>query len=399
MAKHFESLIIDRKLPERSFLSFYFSKPESESDYFKVTLPFFENVSVKESKKGRFNKYSLIGRSSNLYSYGGADSRILSLTFNITLPHILSVIKDTSFQKYQTFSQSEDLEKQKELFKEQKTEKNQSMVTNIIARDYLRSIESEYTRLSRDESYTQANTYNEINIVRENEKPLITSLDKAFETAFGSSYLASKARYAMGFRDKGTQLDYRSINKNQRTQSTPFADRAFFGDTLNFKLKVIDLIMYWLNIIRASNVNHAKNPTIGPPIVRLSHGILYQDIPCICTDYTISNEENAGYDVDTLLPRIIKIDMKLEEVRTGDFGTGSNNYYITKDNLKGWESVISDRTQSMDPGYNYVIDELEKPPVDDIIASDPRITTSYPGAATYAGLDQAELSRLLDYLP
>jgi hypothetical protein len=167
----------------------------------------------------------------------------------------------------------------------------------------------------------------------------------------------------MGAREEEGQLPYRSIEKRQKTRSIPFSERA---TTTDFKFKVIDLIMYWLNIIRSSNVNHAKNPTIGPPIVRLSHGIMYQDVPCICTDFTISNEEIAGYDVDTLLPRIIKVEMKLEEVRTGDFGTGSNNYYITKDNLKGWESVLSDKTQSMDPGYNYAIDELEKPPVEEI---------------------------------
>jgi hypothetical protein len=361
MAKHFESLIIDRKLPERSNLVFYFNKPDNPSDYFKVTLPFFENVSVKESKRARYNKYSLIGRSSNLYSYGGADSRLLSLTFNITLPHILSIIKDTSFQKYQNYSQSEDLEKQKELFKKQTIDNTQSRVTNLIGNNYIKTTEDEYTRLAKDPSYTQGNTYNEILIYPEYSEPRKTALDIEFDRVFGSS--AAKARYAMGAREEEGQLPYRSIEKRQKTRSIPFSERA---TTTDFKFKVIDLIMYWLNIIRSSNVNHAKNPTIGPPIVRLSHGIMYQDVPCICTDFTISNEEIAGYDVDTLLPRIIKVEMKLEEVRTGDFGTGSNNYYITKDNLKGWESVLSDKTQSMDPGYNYAIDELEKPPVEEI---------------------------------
>lgn len=51
MGQTFESLIIDRKLPERSNLVFYFQKPNADNDYFKVTLPFFENITIKESKK------------------------------------------------------------------------------------------------------------------------------------------------------------------------------------------------------------------------------------------------------------------------------------------------------------------------------------------------------------
>ena len=71
------------------------------------------------------------------------------------------------------------------------------------------------------------------------------------------------------------------------------------------RLKTIDIIIYWVNIIRASLTNYSKNPVYGPPIVRLNHGIMYQDIPCICTNYDIRHNEAAGHDLRTLLPLIV----------------------------------------------------------------------------------------------
>ena len=42
--------------------------------------------------------------------------------------------------------------------------------------------------------------------------------------------------------------------------------------------------------------------------------------------------------------------MKLEEVRTGDFGEYDPVNVIKRDNLAGWESVVTGENHSMDPG-------------------------------------------------
>ena len=108
--------IINRALSERSKLMFYFPMPQTGDSYYTVELPFFENVSIKESKKARYQKYSLISRSSNLYSYLGADSRMLDITFNITLPHLLEEHPDINLDRYVGYLQDKDnteLEKQK----------------------------------------------------------------------------------------------------------------------------------------------------------------------------------------------------------------------------------------------------------------------------------------------
>ena len=79
---------------------------------------------------------------------------------------------------------------------------------------------------------------------------------------------------------------------------------------------------------------------------------MYQDVPCICTGYTIGIEEKAGYDLQTLMPRRLKISMNLEENRTGDFGNFEQNNPVKKDNLAGWESVLTG-PQTTDPGYTF----------------------------------------------
>ena len=98
---------------------FYFPIPTAGDRYYTVEMPFFENVSIKESKRARYQKYSLISRSSNLYSYLGADSRVLNLKFNISLPHLLEEHPDINFDdnKYITYDK-ENVEAQKEKFKE-----------------------------------------------------------------------------------------------------------------------------------------------------------------------------------------------------------------------------------------------------------------------------------------
>jgi len=376
MGQTFESLTIDRKLPERSNLVFYFQKPNNTNDYFKVTLPFFENVKITESKKARFQKYNLISRSSQLYSYQGADSRQLGLTFNMTLPHILSVIKDTSFQKYQSFTKSEDLEEQKELFrKPQELSNIQSKVTTLVGDNYTKTLlkPNDITSVTNDLAYRRGQSPGDVDVQRLMLRHgLLTSdyFNQQQETSKSLNVVANKAPKGQGLFGLGLVnqvLQQTTVLQEKRVDILSLADSSF-------KYKVIDLVLYWLNIIRSSCSNNAKNPIFGPPIIRLSHGLMYQDIPCICTDFNISYEENAGYDVDTLLPRIIRIEMKLEEVRTGDFGAGSDNYYVTKDNLKGWEAVISDPSQSMDPGYNYVLDVMNKP-----------VRDSYFGPWTFAG--------------
>lgn len=324
--------IVDRALPERTKLMFYFPMPTTGSDYYVVELPFFENVAIKESKKARYQKYSMISRSSNLYSYMGADSRILNLTFNISLPHLLEEHPEITMDKYISYMQDKDnLELEKQKFLEPyKTQSIPDGMAFKLGTDYTKSLATD------------------------SAKQVLNSLES---TVSGSLSVEDKEH--IGTRYGLEQLAISQIAQTRTSVKTDRPNTGFqqnaieYNETQQLKYRIIDLIIYWTNIIRSSVVNYSKNPIYGPPVIRLRHGILYQDIPCICTDYSISYNEAAGYDLDTLLPRQLKITLKLEEFRTGDFGEfAPKGNPIQRDNLAGWEAVVLGETNSMDPGYN-----------------------------------------------
>ena len=333
--------IVDRNLPERTKLMFYFPMPTAGDSYYTVEMPFFENVIIKESKKARYQKYSLISRSSNLYSYLGADSRVLNLTFNISLPHLLEEHRDINLDKYVSYMQDKDnteLEKQKfkEPYKQQSTPEGMAFKLGT--------------------NYTQK-------LAADSAKQVINNL-----TASGTGLtLEDRARLAERYnlqgligQDISNQYLENQVKTNPQggvfnligAQANLFQATAGYQQDQQVKFRIIDLIIYWTNIIRSSVVNYSKNPIYGPPIIRLNHGILYQNIPCICTNYSIDYNEAAGYDIDTLLPRQLKVNLKLEEIRTGDFGEfAPKGNPIERDNLAGWEAVVLGETNSMDPGY------------------------------------------------
>ena len=113
--------------------------------------------------------------------------------------------------------------------------------------------------------------------------------------------------------------------------------------------KMIDLVYVWLNLVRATTLNNARNTVLGPPIVRLTHGPMYNNVPCVVDSYNVSILEEGGYELETLTPKRLKITMSLKEVRTGNFGAFEAGELETGDNLAGWEAIIEDN--NIDP-YN-----------------------------------------------
>ena len=105
--------------------------------------------------------------------------------------------------------------------------------------------------------------------------------------------------------------------------------------------KMLNYILELTNLVRASVINNARNSSLGPPIVRLNHGILYRDIPCLVTDYSLDYPvKNTGHDLRTLLPRRINVRLSLEEVRTGNFKEFIPSVAPERDNLAGWEAIF-----------------------------------------------------------
>jgi hypothetical protein len=279
----------DRKLEERSYLRFEFYESSKDAPNVRY-LMFYENPEIRESRKAMHAKYQPISRNSTLLAYTGAESRQFSLSFKITLPHILSTADTILSTNHSNLKSKEEMKNLffKSLYVNDTTKHFKSGRGNAKDHDlYFRDLDQDF----------DGTTTSRVGVT--------------------GTFVASRRT---------------SIQNNPR----PEINRG------------IDLVMYWTNLIRLSVLNNAKNPTNGPPIIRLNHGILYQDIPCVALDYKIDYDKAHGADLRTLLPRVISFEINLQEIRVGDFGDYNINKYVQRDNSVGWE-VILNGSNTIDP--------------------------------------------------
>ena len=120
---------------------------------------------------------------------------------------------------------------------------------------------------------------------------------------------------------------------------------------------VYSFIDYQINLIRASVINNATDPTKGPPVVRLNHGLLYQNVPCICKDYSVeqvyddSNKKNM-HTKYKISKNKIQLSLNLQEIRLGNYLTtpfDPNTSTDAQDNIVGWEQILNPEYKSLDP--------------------------------------------------
>jgi hypothetical protein len=260
-----------RLIHKKSFIEFHFP---SSPTVLVARLPFYENIDIKESRKANIVSYDPIGRNSSLYSYTGASSRKLKLSFALTVLHIQSM-HDTSKMR---FKPGDDPAATKTQIKE---------------------------------------------LMKAGAKPKTPPVGGGTDP-----------------KTKGKRLE--------KVSSEP--------------LNWVEYVAWWVNLVRSSVLSNQQNTTQGPPVIRLTHGELYQNIPCICHAYNISYDNAAGMDVDSLLSRRILITMDLEEFRAGNFGefNRESRQILDRDNVAGWEAIIAH--SSTDPGDEAI--ELSKGALD-----------------------------------
>ena len=254
-------------------------------------LPLYENIEIKESKEANLVTYNPIGRNSALYAYTGASSRKLKISFALTLQHIQSMHDGAKVR----FKPGDNPNKTREQIKK------------LMYRGKHKPQEEPETFIG----------------------PLppkvdnVTGPEPGSETFIGPVTPADRARA-----------------RRRKVSSEPN--------------NWVKYVAWWVNLVRSSVLSNQLDTTQGPPTVRLTHGELYQNIPCICHSYDIAYDKNAGMDVDSLLSRRILVGMDLEEFRAGDFGEYDRTAVdiTTRDNVTGWESIIA--YSSTDPGLDAV---------------------------------------------
>jgi hypothetical protein len=133
-----------------------------------------------------------------------------------------------------------------------------------------------------------------------------------------------------------------------------FTDEQTQSETSDLikKRNALNFIDYQINLVRSMAVNNADEPTQSPPIVRLNHGLLFQDVPCVCANYNISYDNGASNNVgfkSKVSNKFIYIELSLKETRTGDYQKTrfSPSNEKSRDNVVGWEQILSGG--SLDP--------------------------------------------------
>lgn len=317
-----ENRLISRLLPERSYL--YYKYPQKNNDYaVEFYLPILENIEVSESQRPNLGTYDLLGRAGNLFSYHGAKSREFSLKFYITLPHLVEYIVN--------YGMNEQFTDSFRFFSNDRDEEKRRFFTAEVRGSYSGQTLGGTNRFFGGTDITKGNTnkdlyYNEALKTYSKLLPPKSELEQIIEE----------------FNILGNQLFKLPVLEG-------------LGDILNiFRIErpkvlknAISYLMLMINVVRTSTLNNAKNTSLGPPTIYLNHGSMYNNIPCICTNYSLRLVSENGYDLKTMTPRRIEVSLSLSENRTGDFDAFIPFNFVKGENLAGWEAVIENRT--LDP--------------------------------------------------
>jgi len=335
-----------RALQERSNLAFEF--PQSNDRVLRTFLPFLENIKVNERGTANLNKYNLVGRAGQLFSYAGADSRRINITFNIHLLHLMQMDLE------------EDLSRFKRQFNLFFSDRKRAMAAFKLRSDVMAKIQG------------LADNPNIKGFSAEDLRKAATSLgNKAYDRRLGTS--DQDVSEGMGYDYASAyQKHYRDIEPNADPNAnittllsnitgsiTRLSNVFYEGVTAAGILEALGLgqqqnitkmndilnwILVWVNLVRASVLNNSQDTVYGPPIVRLNHGAMYNNVPCLVEDYSIRIMDEQGYEVQTMIPKGLEIQLNLVESRTGTFGDYVVGAVGEGDNLTGWESVIENNT-------------------------------------------------------
>lgn len=312
---------LTRLLPERSYL--YYKYPQKNSDYsVEFYLPFFENIEISENQRPSLGTYDILGRAGNLFSYHGAKSRDFNLRFYITLPHVVEYISNYGMSEqftdsFRYFSSERDYQKRMFFVSKVKGKLN--------GRDDDTAYFANATDINHGEGFK--NTYYDKSLARYSsllpEKSEIQQLLEELNTL-------GRNAFRIPVIENISQI--LNIFKKERPKVLKNA---------------ISYFMLLINVIRTSTLNNSKNTSLGPPTIYINHGTMYNNIPCVCTNYSVRLVSENGYDLKTFTPRRVEINMNLSENRTGDFGGFVPFGYVKSENIAGWEAVMEYRT--LDP--------------------------------------------------
>jgi hypothetical protein len=307
-----ETKPLTRLLPERSYL--YYKYPQKSADRsVEFYFPFLENIDISESQRPNLGTYDLLGRAGNLFSYHGARSRDFQLRFYITLPHVFEYIVN--------YGMNEQFTDSFRYFSSERENEKMKFYSSVTKGEFLeKSNDIELGEIYKNRYYNKAlSRYGDL-------LPPKSEIDQILEelNTFG-----------------------RNVFKIPVIENVSQIFNLFKRERPRQLKNAISYFMLLVNVIRTSTLNNSKNTSLGPPTIYINHGTMYNNIPCVCTNYNIRLVSENGYDLKTMNPKRVEVTMSFSENRTGDFGGFKPFSYIQGENLAGWEAVMEERT--LDP--------------------------------------------------
>lgn len=309
-------IIKNRYLAERSYLYYQYPQPAGKRSL-EFYFPFLENIDISENQKPNLATYDLLGRNGNLFAYLGARSREFTIRFSITLPNVLDYITNVG------------LGSQFSLGPMKKRDYYQTAKNNLPLDDF--------TSNTINEKYKLSKLFNNIkNRVGETLQSGLSTINEDYRF----NPLVYNYSISEGSVFGNNETDRRILNYLEKEATSLTTTNKSAKDAINY-------VVLLLNVIRTSTINNSKNTSLGPPAIYINHGTMYNNIPCICTGFSIDVKNNSGYDLVSLTPRQISISLNLSENRTGNFGDFKPFRLIESENLAGWEALVEEGT--MDP--------------------------------------------------
>lgn len=290
---------INTVLEERSFVDFYF--PNDIIGTRRVA--FFENPQIQERRSPRYASQDVIARNEPVRLYVGSSAREVTLTFNYTLPHIAAF----------------------------------------------------WAELGRPP-------------IGEFNKQQLTAYANATREAMGKFFLGTDVKLSDGVAqfkndaDFGPRLVPGETSHNgfgYTTEGAPFIVQLltnWITDTRGLEHPIIaaaHYTQYAIDTLRASVVGDlTKLGPQGPPIVRFRHGTLFNEAPFIVTNFTVNYPKDKGYEVKTLMPRVVTFTVQLQEFRQ----TEGSHHGDIEEQLPGSSDIIDLGLNTGDPvlgeGFN-----------------------------------------------
>ena len=377
--------------------------PQTDGRVLRAYVPFLSNPIITERGQSNLIEYDLVGRPGSMYSYGGAKSRVVNLNFKINLLHTLYTnstegIDPKFLRQFNLFFADKERAKKafrlkpkgsfdnaQEFFGEAVASGRASiMQASINARDefnelsaaavksgffgklpdlgaFANSEKSAAIQEAREEYLSRSKKLNTdeyiLNKLRsdaQRDTEETSNRDPDLELGKGFEHAATHRNFYLSM----LGISQQQIDADLQTPAVDeFANSILEGigaetiptpsDNQNDLNTLIDATFVWVNLVRATVLNRSDDTTKGPPIVRLQHGPMYNNVPFVVSDYNISIEDQGGYEVETLTPKILNISMTLKEFRTnGSFVAAEIE---SGDNICGWEAILGNN--NIDP-YN-----------------------------------------------